>query len=167
MERLEKIGKKFNRLPEQVEYDLLSILKWKNNEGEKPDFYGITYYHRLVELLESMGCIEVEFFEKVITSEGQRLIGQGFVIQDFKTPKEEKQRKIQREKLSLLIGLSGVIVGIAGLFFPRQNTLRQTEAEFRKLDRVIVQDTIDFTPQVDDVVQTSDSTSKKDSVKNK
>lgn len=70
-------------------------------------------------------------------------------------------------KLSLLICLSGVIVGIAGLFFPRQNTLRQTDAEFRKLDRVIVQDTVDFMPKMNEISQANDSTKKENYDKNK
>lgn len=167
MDRLIEIGKKFNRLPEQVEYDLMSILKWKNNEREKPDFYGIPYYHKLVELLENMGCIELEFLDKVITNEGKRLIRQGFVIQDFKTPKKIKQNQIRRDRLSLLIGFLGVIVAVATVFFQRLDTLRQTDSEFGKFNRVAIQDTIDLSSEIDEISQTSDSTSKKDSIKSK
>lgn len=167
MERLEKIGKKFNRLPEQVEYDLMSILKWKNNEREKPDFYGIPYYHKLVELLENMGCIELEFLDKVITDEGKRLIRQGFIIQDFKTPKKIEQNLIRRDRLSLLIGFLGVIVAVATVFFQRLDTLRQTDSKFGKFNRMVVQDTIDLSFKADEITQESDSTSKKDSMKSK
>ena len=137
----------------------------KNNEREKPDFYGIPYYHKLVELLENMGCIELEFLDKVITDEGKRLIRQGFVIQDFKTPKKIEQNQIRRDRLSLLIGFLGVIVAVATVFFQRLDTLRQTDSEFGKFDRVIVQDTIDLSSEIDEISQTSDSTSKKDSIK--
>ena len=167
MERLDKISKKFNRPSEQVEYDLMSILKWKNNEREKPDFYGIPYYHKLVELLENMGCIELEFLDKVITDEGKRLIRQGFVIQDFKTPKKIEQNQIRRDRLSLLIGFLGVIVAIATVFFQRPDTLRQTDSEFGKFNRMVIQDTINLPTQIDEITQESDSTSKKDSIKNK
>lgn len=158
MERLEEIGKKFNRLPEQVECDLMSILKWKNNEGEKPDIYGLPYYHKLVELLEVVGCLELDFFDKVITSEGKRLIKQGFIICDFKTPKVEKQRKIWRERLSLFIGFLGVVVGITAMFFPRHDTLSQTDPVFSELNGVVIQETIDLTPQADEISQATDST---------
>lgn len=158
MKRLEEIGNKYNRLPEQVEYDLMSILKWKNKEGEKPDIYGLPYYHKLVELLEVIGCLELDFLDKVITSEGKRLVKQGFIICDFKTPKVEKQRKILRERLSLLIGFLGVIVGIVAMFFPRHDTLSQTDSVFREFNGVIIQDTIDLASQVEEINQTTDST---------
>ncbi len=167
MERLEKIGKKFNRQPEQVEYDLMSILKWKNNEEEKPDFYGIPYYHKLVELLENMGCIELEFLDKVITDEGKRLIRKGFIIQDFKTPKKIERNQIRRDRLSLLIGFLGVIVAVATVFFQRLDTLRQTDSEFGKFNRMVIQDTINPPTQIDEITPASDSTSKKNCNKNK
>ena len=158
MKRLEEIGNKYNRLPEQVEYDLMSILKWKNNEGEKPDIYGLPYYHKLVELLDVIGCLELDFLDKVITAEGARLIKQGFIICDFKTPKVEKQRKIWRERLSLFVGFLGVIVGIAAMFFPRHDTLSQTDPVFRELNGVGIQDTIDLAPHADEINQATDST---------
>lgn len=158
MKRLEKIGKKHNRLPEQVEYDLMSILKWKNNDSEKPAIYGTQYYHELVELLENIACIELGFLEKVITDEGKRLIKQGFVIYDYHTPKTLEKRKIQRERLSLFIGFLGVIVGIAAMFFPRHDTLIQTDPEFREFNGVVIHDTINLAPQADEISQVTDST---------
>lgn len=158
MKRLEEIGNKYNRLPEQVEYDLMSILKWKNNDSEKPDIYGTQYYHELVELLENIACIELGFLEKVITDEGKRLTKQGFVIYDYHTPKTLEKRKIWRERLSLFIGFLGVIVGMAAMFFPRHDTLSQTDPVFGELNRVVVQDTIDLASQADEINQATDST---------
>lgn len=167
MERLEKIGKKFNRLPEQVEYDLMSILKWKNNEAKEPKIDGAEYCNTLIDLLLKSNCIGEGFLEYDITSEGLRVLRQGYLIYDYKTPKVEKQKKIRRETLALWIAFLSLLVGFAGLFLPLQKTPTPDLSAFPGGKDITIQDTIDFTPQVDEVAQASDSTSKKDSIKNK
>ena len=158
MNRLEDIGKKYNRTAEEVEKDLRYVLTQKRDkeliqlEAEKE------YYLSLVELLKRIRCLENGFFEIVITQEGLRLIKRGYIIYDFESAKTQEKRKIRRERLSLLIGFLGIIVGIAGLFLPRHETFRQTDAELSKIESVAVQDTINLTFQTDEISQAADST---------
>ena len=158
MKRLQEIGNKYNRLPEQVEYDLMSILRWKNKESERPDIAGTKYYYVLIDLLVKSGCIEQGFGEYDITSEGVRVLRQGYLRYDCLTPKVEKQNKIRREILALWIAFLSLIVGTVGLFLPRHKTLGPDMSTFHGRKDIVTQDIIDLAPHADEINQATDST---------
>jgi hypothetical protein len=158
MKEFEDICREYNRTDEEVEKDLRYVLMQKRDKEPIQLEAGKEYYLSLVELLKSMRCIDDRFPESVITQEGLRLIKRGYIIYDYKSPKTQEKRKIQRERLSLLIGFLGVIVGIAGLFLPRQDTVRQPIREFSKFEGVTQQDTVNLTHQIDEISQQADST---------
>lgn len=160
MDRLEKIGKRYNRPPEQVEQDLMSILRWKGGDCNVPTIIGLEYCDALINLLLRTNCIEEGFGEYIITSEGQRVLQQGYIIYDYQTPKIEKEKKVLREQLSLCIAAIGLIIGLAGLFFPRPKAGLPGVQILNDAKLQANQDTICFESQVDEIAQTSDSTKK-------
>ena len=158
MKEFEDICREYNRTAEEVEKDLRYVLMQKRDKEPIQLEAGKEYYFLLVEFLKRIRCLEDGFFEIVITQEGLRLIKRGYIIYDFESAKTQENRKIRRERLSLLIGFLGIIVGIAGLFLPRHETFRQTDAELGKIESVAVQDTINLTSQTDEISQAADST---------
>ena len=167
MKYFEEICREYNRTAEEVEKDLRYVLMQKRDKEPIQLEAGKEYYLSLVELLKSMRCLEDIFPDSVITQEGLRLIKRGYIIYDYESPKRQAERKLQRERLSLLIGFLGIIVGIAGLFLPRQDTVRQPIREFSKFEGITQQDTIDFTSQTDEINQAADSTKQENCNKDK
>lgn len=167
MKYFEDICREYNRTAEEVEKDLRYVLMQKRDKEPIQLEAGKEYYLSLAELLKSMRCLEDKFPESVITQEGLRLIKRGYIICDYESPKRQAERKLQRERLSLLIGFLGIIVGIAGLFLPRQDTVRQPIREFSKFEGITQQDTIDFTPQTDEINQATDNTKQENCNKDK
>lgn len=158
MKYFEEICEKYNRSAEEVEKDLRYVLKQKRDKEPIQLEAGKEYYLSLVELLKSMRCLEDIFPESVITQEGLRLIKRGYIIYDYESPKRQAERKLQRERLSLLIGFLGIIVGIAGLFLPRQDTVRQPIRELSETEDMALQSTVDFTRQDNEINQATDNT---------
>ena len=158
MKEFEDICREYNRTAEEVEKDLRYVLMQKRDKAPIYLEAGKEYYLMLVEFLKRIRCLEDRFFESTITQEGLRLIKRGYIIYDFKSAKTQEKRKIRRERLSLLIGFLGVIVGVAGLFLPRHEKFCQTDTELGKIESAAIQDTINLTSQTDEISQEADST---------
>ena len=168
MKEFEDICREYNRTAEEVEKDLRYVLMQKRDKEPIQLEAGKEYYFSLVDLLKRIRCLEDGFFVSVITQEGLRLIKRGYIIHDFKSAKTQEKRKIRRERLSLLIGFLGIIVGAAGLFLSRHEMFRQTDTELGKIKSVAIQDTINLTSQTDEISQAADSTKQQnDSCKSK
>lgn len=168
MKEFEDICREYNRTAEEVEDDLRYILKQKMAKKSIRLNAEKDYYCALVELLNNIRCLDDKSPDSTVTHEGTRLINRGYIIYDYESPKRQAERKLQRERLSLLIGFLGIIVGIAGLFLPRQDTVCQPIREFSKIESVTQQDTINLTHQIDEISQQADSTEQQnDSCKSK
>lgn len=111
MERLEKIGKKFNRLPEQVEANAFNLLK-KSQMGIS--YTGDKFSDEILRLLIELKAVEQEheLAKFRITAEGMVYIERGWVLKDYSSIRKERIR----EWLTLLFAGIAATAAILGLF---------------------------------------------------
>ena len=115
MKSFEDICREYYKSDEELENDLMSLLRYKDS-GERPSRHiSGDYSNDLLILLERMGLLEDFVIERKITDRGREVIKRGWITKDYATPKKKENWKIYREWLALGIAL---ILGILGLFFP-------------------------------------------------
>lgn len=162
---LASIGDRFEKEERQVEKDLLGYLEYFRS-GSVIDLES-DYKRALRGVLENKELIEnYDHFTYIITPRGITTLERGWVIRDFQPIEKEERRIKRRDNINLLIALAGVVVGAFGLIFPRQE-IPKTHPELIEFTVMSPSMPIDSLAQINEINQACDSTSKKDSIKNK
>lgn len=115
MERLEKIGKKFNRLPEQVEARAFDLLK-KSRKGIS--YTGDKFSDEILRLLIELTAVEQEhqFAKFQITDEGMTYIKRKYVLKDYRSIRRERISEWIIKILTLLFAGTGAFAAVWSLF---------------------------------------------------
>lgn len=111
----EEICERFYKSDEELEKDLMTVLKCKNTGDCLPGHIRGDYASALLDLLYKMDCLEDKVWHWEISKQGKKFIERGWVTKDYTTPKRQENWKIYREWIALIIALA---IGILGLFFP-------------------------------------------------
>lgn len=114
MERLEKIGKKFNRLPEQVEARTIDLLK-KSQIGIL--YTGDKFSDEILRLLIELKAVEQEheLARFKITDEGMFYLKRKWVLKDYHSIRKEKIYEWTIKILTLLFAGIGAVAAVWSL----------------------------------------------------
>ena len=115
MERLEKIGKKFNRQPEQIEAKAFDLLK-KSQKGIT--FTGDKLSDEILRLLIELKAIdqEHELAKFKITDEGMLCLERKWVLKDYHSIRKERTCEWVIKILTLLFAGIGAVAAVWSLF---------------------------------------------------
>lgn len=116
MKLFEEICDKYYRREEDLEKDLMAVLRNKSTEEVLPGHINGDYKMALMDLLEKMGLLEDKVWYRLINKRGKEVIERGWIIKDYATPKKQEKWRNLREWTALLVA---IILGILGFFFPR------------------------------------------------
>ena len=115
MERLEKIGKKFNRLPEQVEAKAFDLLK-KSLKGIS--YTGDKLCDEILRLLIELKAVdrEHELAKFKITDEGRFYLERRWILKDYRSIRKERICEWTIKILTLLFAGIGAAAAVWSLF---------------------------------------------------
>lgn len=115
MERLEKIGKKYNRLPDQVEAMAFDLLK-KSRKGIS--YTGDKFSDEILRLLIELKAVEQEheLAKFQITDEGVSYLERKWVLKDYHSVRRERLCEWIIKILTLLFAGIGAVAAVWSLF---------------------------------------------------
>lgn len=116
MKLFEDICEKYFKSGEELEKDLISVLREKNKQGKRHPHINGDYFGELYELLYKAGCLDDKVHYYQINEKGKDCIKRGWVIMDYTTPKRTERWKTIREWAALVLAVISLAVGS---YFPR------------------------------------------------
>lgn len=169
MENFIKFCKEWDKDKVEMERELFKTLKAIHDKKDIVILNDGRLYYAKINYLSENGFIDREYPKDRITSKGENAITRGWV--EINITKYKKQRRKELwEKITpnLLQGISilvALVLGILGLFFPR-NCSKPT-SEIKDVVPQIEENMINTATQINEVTQTCDSTDKKNCNENK
>lgn len=115
MERLEKIGRKFNRKPEQVEAKAFELLK-KSQKGIS--YTGDKFSDEILRLLIELKAVEQEheLAKFKTTEEGMIYIKRKWVLKDYRSIRRVRIFEWVIKILTLFFAGTGAVAAVCSLF---------------------------------------------------
>ena len=112
MKTIEEISEKFNRMPDEVEYDLYAVLKELSGK-DKSNIPDLDYKHELKLCLVKRNCLIADLDGTyMLTKEGGRVLKRGWISRDYKTL---KAREKEAESIKYWTLVAGIITAVATL----------------------------------------------------
>lgn len=170
MENFIKFCKEWDKDEVEMERELFKTLKAIHDKKDIVILNDGRLYYAKINYLVANGFIYRGYPKDRTTNKGDHAVSRGWVCINIEKYKKQKSKELREKQTQTLLKIAGIffpsLISILGLVLTRECS-SESASEIKNVIPNIEKNVIDTTTKINEVTQACDSTSKKDSIKNK